>query len=426
MGGSWDHWWLKTPLPGIVWCNCPHMTGLDGLKVEDLTRGRLRGPQAHLRAGRFRARQACRASRTASSSTSRRRLGIRQTRLLEGEYVVTKDDVMERVHFPDTVARGRDYYTPYRAMLPKEVDGLIVAGRHYSATEAAQKMSREIPPCMSMGQSAGVAAALALAGNVPLRRVEPRAICARVRAQGGDPGDRAVRQRQDDGECRVTSRQRTAARRHPGHRLHPGDDGPGRDADARRLRRRRDQDRAAADRRSVAHRRSRTIRPVWSGRSICSLNRNKRSVVLDLRKPEDRAAVLDADRDRRRGREQFPRRRDGAHGLRLRGAEARSTRGSSTRSAPASASTGPYAHKGGQDVLAQAMSRRDGAPLATTSDPLVGLRHDLRRLFGRHAPGAGRAARAAAAGEDRARPAGQRVAAQFDDRGADAGGGRRI
>ena len=28
MGGSWDYWWLKTPLPGVVWCNCPHMTGL--------------------------------------------------------------------------------------------------------------------------------------------------------------------------------------------------------------------------------------------------------------------------------------------------------------------------------------------------------------------------------------------------------------
>jgi malonyl CoA-acyl carrier protein transacylase len=75
-------------------------------------------------------------------------------------------------------------------MLPKNVEGLIVAGRHYSATESAQKMSREIPPCMSMGQSAGVAAALALKGGVALRRVEPSAICARVRAQGGDPGDR--------------------------------------------------------------------------------------------------------------------------------------------------------------------------------------------------------------------------------------------
>jgi hypothetical protein len=75
-------------------------------------------------------------------------------------------------------------------MLPKRVDQLLVAGRHYSATEGAQKLSREIPPCMSMGQSAGVAATLALAGNVSLRRVEPRAICQKVRAQGGDPGDR--------------------------------------------------------------------------------------------------------------------------------------------------------------------------------------------------------------------------------------------
>ena len=75
-------------------------------------------------------------------------------------------------------------------MLPKEVEGLIVAGRHYSATEAAQKMSREIPPCMSMGQSAGVAAALALVRQRPRCAGSIRARSApRVRAQGGDPGD---------------------------------------------------------------------------------------------------------------------------------------------------------------------------------------------------------------------------------------------
>jgi hypothetical protein len=75
-------------------------------------------------------------------------------------------------------------------MLPREIEGLIVAGRHYSATESAQKLSREIPPCMSMGQSAGVAAVLALDGRIGLRKVDATAICAKVRAQGGDPGDR--------------------------------------------------------------------------------------------------------------------------------------------------------------------------------------------------------------------------------------------
>jgi FAD dependent oxidoreductase len=75
-------------------------------------------------------------------------------------------------------------------MLPKEVEGLLVAGRHYSATEAAQKQSREIPPCMSMGQSAGVAAALAVSAGIAPRKVDTGKICEKVRAQGGDPGDR--------------------------------------------------------------------------------------------------------------------------------------------------------------------------------------------------------------------------------------------
>ena len=189
MGGSWDFWWLKTPLPGIVWCNCPHMTGFDALKVEDLTRADFEGRKRLYALLDF-VRANMPGFEKAFVVDVAPQLGVRTTRLLEGEYVVTKDDVNDRVWFHDTVARGRDYYTPYRSMLPKEVDRLIVAGRHYSATESAQKMSREIPPCMSMGQSAGVAAALAASGGISPRRVDVSAIRAKVRAQGGDPGDR--------------------------------------------------------------------------------------------------------------------------------------------------------------------------------------------------------------------------------------------
>ncbi|SFD28738.1 FAD dependent oxidoreductase [Bosea sp. CRIB-10] len=189
MGGSWDFWWLKTPLPGIVWCNCPHMTGLDGLSVEDITKADFLGRKRIYALVEF-VRANMPGFEKAVVVDVAPQLGVRQTRLLEGDYVVTKEDVMDRVHFADTVARGRDYYTPYRAMLPKGIDGMIVAGRHYSATEAAQKQSREIPPCMAMGQSAGIAAALAVAGRVQPRAVQAAAICERVRAQGGDPGDR--------------------------------------------------------------------------------------------------------------------------------------------------------------------------------------------------------------------------------------------
>ncbi|HUC63643.1 MAG TPA: FAD-dependent oxidoreductase [Alphaproteobacteria bacterium] len=189
LGGSWENWWLKTPLPGIVWCNCPHMPDLDGLKVEDLTKAEFEG-----RKRIFALLDYVRASmpgfERAYVVDVAPQTGIRQTRLLEGEYVVTKEDVIERVHFRDSVARGRDYYTPYRALLPKGVDQLLVAGRHYSATSQAQKISREIPPCMAMGEAAGIAAAMALEARVSVKKIDVPTLQQRLRARGADPGDR--------------------------------------------------------------------------------------------------------------------------------------------------------------------------------------------------------------------------------------------
>ncbi|HEY3189386.1 MAG TPA: FAD-dependent oxidoreductase [Solirubrobacteraceae bacterium] len=191
LGGAWDMWWLRTPLPGVVWCNCPHLIGYDAVDVEDMTAATLEGrrritalvafARAHLPGF-----ERCYLLDVASQ------LGVRQTRLLRGEYVVTRRDVVERRHFPDTVCRGRDYYTPYRALLPQGVDQLLVAGRHYSAESAAQKISREIPPCMAQGQATGIAAALALSAGIRVRDVDPTAIQRAMRAQGADPGDVAA------------------------------------------------------------------------------------------------------------------------------------------------------------------------------------------------------------------------------------------
>lgn len=193
LGGSWGFWWLKTPLPGIVWCNCPHMAGLDGLKVEDLTRAEIQGRQhIHALVDLVRAKmpgfEKCYVVDVAPQT------GVRQTRLLEGEYVLTKEDLGARSRFDDSIARGRDYYMPYRVLLPKTVanggvDNLLVAGRHFSVTSQAQKISREIPPCMAMGEAAGVAAALALNAGVTVRHVDVKALQKTLRAQGADPGD---------------------------------------------------------------------------------------------------------------------------------------------------------------------------------------------------------------------------------------------
>jgi hypothetical protein len=188
IGGSWAYWWLKTPLPGVVWCNCPHMPGLDPLKVADLTRAEVDGRQIvhetiELVRSKLPGFKKCFLVDMAPQT------GVRQTRLLEGEHIMTKEEVMKRVRFDDSIARGRDYYYPYRSLVPRSVENLLVAGRHYSSTSSAQKMSREIPPCMAMGEAAGVAAALSIQSGVAVRDVDVSKVQKLLRAQGADPGD---------------------------------------------------------------------------------------------------------------------------------------------------------------------------------------------------------------------------------------------
>lgn len=188
IGGAWGMWWLKTPLPGVVWCNCPHMPGYDGLSPEDMLAAEIEGRERMMKLLHF-AREHIPGFENAKMLGAAEQLGIRQTRLLKGEYVVTKKDVASRRYFADSVCRGRDYYTPYRALLPVGIDNMIVAGRHYSVDSDAQKLSREIPPCMAQGEAAGIAVSLALSGNRALRDVDPKHIQKQMRAQGADPGD---------------------------------------------------------------------------------------------------------------------------------------------------------------------------------------------------------------------------------------------
>jgi hypothetical protein len=187
LGGAWDMWWMLTPRPGVVWCNCPHIPGFDGLNPEHLTHIEVEARRRFMKVLDF-VRANVPGFDKAYILDAAPQIGVRQTRLLDGEYVVTKEDIVEKRTFSDVIARGRDYYTPYRSLLPKGIEALLAAGRCYAATSDAQKISREIPPVMVMGEAAGTAAALALESGAAVRRVDVPTLQKRLLKQGVNLG----------------------------------------------------------------------------------------------------------------------------------------------------------------------------------------------------------------------------------------------
>jgi hypothetical protein len=120
-------------------------------------------------------------------------IGIRETRRVCGEYLLSEDDVLDCVDFPDAigvngwpveahVAGSVDFrfqrgvrgfnQLPYRMIVPLRLDNLFVAGRCASMTHGGQSAARVSGPCFVMGQAAGTAADLALKAGVAPRRLD--------------------------------------------------------------------------------------------------------------------------------------------------------------------------------------------------------------------------------------------------------------
>lgn len=182
-GGSWAEWWWPTLHPGVVWCNCPHTSEYDALAVEDLTHWEVEGRKRIWKALDF-VRENYPGFENAHIARTGDQIGVRQSRLLVGEYVLTKDDVRNGVRFKDSVGRGAGYYYPYRCFLPKKIENLLVAGRHCSIEPVAQRQAREWPPCMVTGQAVGTAAAMALESEVQVRDVDVVSLQRRLEGQG--------------------------------------------------------------------------------------------------------------------------------------------------------------------------------------------------------------------------------------------------
>lgn len=132
-------------------------------------------------------------------------LGIRESRRLVGRYELTGDDVRSGARFDDGIAccawpveshgagqstswewlpPGVFYQIPLRSLLPRRVDGLVVAGRSLSADPVAHASARVAAPSMAMGEAAGLTAAISARTAVATGSVPYQDVCHELRQRG--------------------------------------------------------------------------------------------------------------------------------------------------------------------------------------------------------------------------------------------------
>jgi hypothetical protein len=123
-------------------------------------------------------------------------MGVRESRRIMGDYLLAEDDLVEGRQHADVVALGgyhidihrpagtwvesrnvQTYDIPFRSLVARDVEGLLMAGKCISATHEAIASTRVIPICMAEGQAAGTAAALAVRRkgsprDVPIRDLQ--------------------------------------------------------------------------------------------------------------------------------------------------------------------------------------------------------------------------------------------------------------
>lgn len=177
---------------GVVDVNAVNVGGLDNIDVRDLTYAQVECTRQIMDAVKV-YRKYCPGFENCFLIDMAAYMGVRESRRIMGEYLLTGADVMNARKFEDGVAKGRfliDVHTwdyrgdvggawtpvfeiPYRSLVPLKIENLLVAGRCISADHAAHAALRIQGTTMAIGQAAGVAAGLCIKEKVSPRKLNP-------------------------------------------------------------------------------------------------------------------------------------------------------------------------------------------------------------------------------------------------------------
>ncbi len=173
MAGTWG---TVSDQGDLTYLNMCYLT-LDGTDPDALTHGEMAGREQAMHAiGALKAfMPGCENAKLRNFGMT---LGIRDTRKIDAVYNLTESDVLGEARFEDSIGifpefidgygylilptTGRYFHVPYRSMLPRSVNNLIVTGRTIGGDKVSHAAVRNMMCCAVAGQGAGVAAALAV------------------------------------------------------------------------------------------------------------------------------------------------------------------------------------------------------------------------------------------------------------------------
>jgi ribulose 1,5-bisphosphate synthetase/thiazole synthase len=183
----------------LTYLNLVHLPEIDGTDPADLTVGEMRGRREAIYA-----LEALRGFMPGCERAKLRNfgmtLGIRDTRKIDALYNLTGNDVREQGRFDDAIGifpefidgygvlilptTGRYWQVPYRALVPKDVRNLLVAGRCIGGDKIAHASARNMMCCAVGGQGAGVAAAISIQRDEALDQLNIGAVHQELARQG--------------------------------------------------------------------------------------------------------------------------------------------------------------------------------------------------------------------------------------------------
>ncbi|MCG6186570.1 FAD-dependent oxidoreductase [Maribellus maritimus] len=177
-----------TPIPSVNWVNMHGLNDQDGIDMQNLSQLQLQYRkeiwESVERIKKVPGHENVFLLDTASQ------MGVRMSRIVEGEYKLTLEDTMTFKQFDDVIGisgawtsmlyKGNKvlayerplWQIPYRSLLPKKTENLLVAGRCFCFEQALVEDTRIIGTCLITGHGAGAAAAIAANDRVTVREID--------------------------------------------------------------------------------------------------------------------------------------------------------------------------------------------------------------------------------------------------------------